>query len=219
MEETQNASALFDQATPKPSPRQPAPFKTEAAPAPTATSETTASTEAAPSMSFDMKSIPGHEFIIPLLALCFVLGLFLVMIWLFRRLGLVTGLSRGRNKRVGIEEVRQLDSKRRLVLVRRDKTEHLILIGGTNDIVIESGIGQQGFEQTLKSAQAWAKQNNGQAPKKGAAPSGQPNVKMPSQQPAPVGGATKPTAAKPVNGPLGQKATKPAPTPSKGPTT
>ena len=37
-------------------------------------------------------------------------------------------------------EVLAIDGKRRLVLVRRDDTEHLLLIGGEADLVIERGI-------------------------------------------------------------------------------
>ena len=48
---------------------------------------------------------------------------------------------RGRKgQRLGISEYHEIDETRRLVLVRRDETEHLILIGGAQDIVVESGI-------------------------------------------------------------------------------
>ncbi len=46
-----------------------------------------------------------------------------------------------RGQRLGISEYHELDQTRRLVLIRRDETEHLILIGGVQDIVIETGIG------------------------------------------------------------------------------
>jgi flagellar protein FliO/FliZ len=42
--------------------------------------------------------------------------------------------------RVKVVEVRYLDAKRRLVLIRRDGVEHLLLLGGSSDLVIESGI-------------------------------------------------------------------------------
>lgn len=45
-----------------------------------------------------------------------------------------------KGQRLGISEYHEIDKTRRLVLVRRDDTEHLILIGGGQDIVIESGI-------------------------------------------------------------------------------
>lgn len=49
---------------------------------------------------------------------------------------------RGRKgSRLGISEYYEIDKSRRLVLVRRDDMEHLVLIGGNQDVVIESNIG------------------------------------------------------------------------------
>jgi flagellar biogenesis protein FliO len=45
-----------------------------------------------------------------------------------------------RGQRLGISEYHELDKTRRLVLVRRDNMEHLVLIGGHQDLVIESNI-------------------------------------------------------------------------------
>ena len=45
-----------------------------------------------------------------------------------------------KGQRLGISEYHEIDKTRRLVLVRRDETEHLILIGGAHDLVVESGI-------------------------------------------------------------------------------
>ena len=45
-----------------------------------------------------------------------------------------------RGQRLGISEYHELDKMRRLVLVRRDNVEHLVMIGGPQDVVIESGI-------------------------------------------------------------------------------
>lgn len=45
-----------------------------------------------------------------------------------------------RGQRLGISEYHELDKTRRLVLVRRDNVEHLLLIGGAQDLVVESGI-------------------------------------------------------------------------------
>lgn len=44
-------------------------------------------------------------------------------------------------RRLSISEQFNIDSRRRLVLVRRDNVEHLIMTGGPVDIVIEAGIG------------------------------------------------------------------------------
>jgi hypothetical protein len=54
---------------------------------------------------------------------------------------LVNRKVRGRRgSRLGISEYHEIDKTRRLVLVRRDGTEHLLLIGGQQDLVVESGI-------------------------------------------------------------------------------
>lgn len=51
------------------------------------------------------------------------------------------GRVRGRRgSRLGIAEYYELDKTRRLVLIRRDDVEHLMLVGGAQDVVIESGI-------------------------------------------------------------------------------
>lgn len=45
-----------------------------------------------------------------------------------------------RGQRLGVSEYHELDKTRRLVLLRRDNVEHLVLIGGPVDVVIETGI-------------------------------------------------------------------------------
>lgn len=47
----------------------------------------------------------------------------------------------GHGQRLDIVEHYEVDQARRLVLIRRDTVEHLLLIGGNNDLVIESNIG------------------------------------------------------------------------------
>jgi len=48
--------------------------------------------------------------------------------------------SRARQLRLGFVETFDLDGERQLLLVRRDNVEHLLLIGGPNDVLVESGI-------------------------------------------------------------------------------
>ena len=48
--------------------------------------------------------------------------------------------SRSRQPRLGIVDVYDLDRQRQLLLLRRDNVEHLLLIGGPNDVVIETNI-------------------------------------------------------------------------------
>ena len=60
---------------------------------------------------------------------------------LAKRFGLAPGVtSAGSNRRVGIVEVRPVDAKHRLLLIRRDGKEHLILMGGEHPLLVESGI-------------------------------------------------------------------------------
>lgn len=46
-------------------------------------------------------------------------------------------------RRLGVVEHVSVDGRRRLVLIRRDDVEHLIMTGGPVDVVIETGIGER----------------------------------------------------------------------------
>src|ERR1700687_3014802 len=48
--------------------------------------------------------------------------------------------GRTRQPRLGLVDAFSLDGQRQLVLVRRDNVEHLIMIGGPNDVLVESQI-------------------------------------------------------------------------------
>jgi flagellar protein FliO/FliZ len=76
------------------------------------------------------------------LALVFVLALIALAAWLARRLGLAGALpvQRGRPRRLALVEALALDGKHRLVLVRRDGVEHLLLLGAAAAVVVEPGI-------------------------------------------------------------------------------
>jgi flagellar protein FliO/FliZ len=75
-----------------------------------------------------------------LLALIFVVALILVVAWLARRFGLGGRfVASGASRRLAILEVLPLDGKRRLVLLKRDGVEHLVLLGQQSDLVIERG--------------------------------------------------------------------------------
>jgi len=75
-------------------------------------------------------------------ALLLVVGLILALAWIARRLGFMGRLAAvgGRQRRLAIVEVLPLDAKRRLVLLRRDGAEHLVLLGLSGDIVVEHGV-------------------------------------------------------------------------------
>ena len=52
----------------------------------------------------------------------------------------VPGGGRARQPRLGLVDAFSLDGQRQLVLLRRDNVEHLVMIGGPNDILVESQI-------------------------------------------------------------------------------
>jgi flagellar protein FliO/FliZ len=75
-------------------------------------------------------------------AFAFVLGLMFLFSWFLRRLGLAGPMyvaAQGQ-KRLRIVEHIAVDHRRRLVLVRRDGREHLLLLGATGETVIEKDI-------------------------------------------------------------------------------
>jgi len=55
-------------------------------------------------------------------------------------------------KRIDIVEQVAVDAKRKLLLVRRDDVEHLVMTGGPVDIVIETGIGAANAETHTTAA-------------------------------------------------------------------
>jgi hypothetical protein len=71
-----------------------------------------------------------------------LLVVLLVIVKVVRNMMFGTFVSGGRNRktRLAVMDATAVDSHRRLVLVRRDDVEHLILIGGTADIVVERDI-------------------------------------------------------------------------------
>jgi flagellar protein FliO/FliZ len=82
------------------------------------------------------------------LALILVLGLIALLAWLLRRFGM--GVKVGKNRRLGIVEVQMLGPRHRLMLIRRDDIEHLVVVGPGSETVIESGIKREGsFASTL----------------------------------------------------------------------
>lgn len=77
------------------------------------------------------------------IAFVIVLALIGVAAWLVRRFGgnsLGSGASRGRMPRLAVIDAAAVDGRRRLVLVRRDNVEHLLMIGGPADLVVEPNI-------------------------------------------------------------------------------
>jgi len=85
------------------------------------------------------------EYLTTLLVLLFVIGLMLLMAYGVRRTGLAGPVVQQQgNRRLSVIEVLPVDARRRLVLVRRDDTEHLLLLGPEGERVVESGIDASG---------------------------------------------------------------------------
>ena len=78
-----------------------------------------------------------------ILAFVAVLALIGALAWLVRRFAgnrLGANTNRGRMPRLAVIDAAAVDGRRRLVLVRRDNVEHLLMIGGPTDIVVEPNI-------------------------------------------------------------------------------
>jgi len=99
------------------------------------------------------------------LALVFVIALVFVVALVLRRLG-VGGMTASprRQRRVAVLEVTPLDARRRLVLVRRDEVEHLLLLSNNGDLVVETAI-RGGFRDAVAAAEAVTDAQRGDAPR------------------------------------------------------
>jgi flagellar protein FliO/FliZ len=74
------------------------------------------------------------------LALGFVLALIGVLALLAQRFGLGHAPRRGAQRRLAVTEVMALDARHKLVLVRRDEVEHLIVLGPGAPAVVETAM-------------------------------------------------------------------------------
>ena len=83
----------------------------------------------------------GNGVLTALFALGIVVVLIVLGVWLLKLLFNVSSQAgRGRNRRLSVVETLALDPKRQLLIIRRDNVEHLVLTGGAQDLVVETGI-------------------------------------------------------------------------------
>ncbi|MBN9671390.1 flagellar biosynthetic protein FliO [Roseibium aggregatum] len=109
-----------------------------------------------------------------ILALAVVLLLFGLFIFILKRLmGGGAPQSRGRQPRIALMDSATVDARRRLVLVRRDNVEHLLLIGGPSDVVVEQNIVRNAPLSTGRPAVH-------QAPAQNAFQAASPSLKVPT---------------------------------------
>lgn len=78
-----------------------------------------------------------------LLALIFVLAMIGILALLARKAGFgypSNPMRSSGTKRIQVIETAQVDGRRRLVLVKRDHVEHLLILGQNTETIIETGI-------------------------------------------------------------------------------
>lgn len=87
-----------------------------------------------------------NEIIYYVAAFIFVIALILIGARILKGSGSKGGSKsggsflRGRERRLGVVEAASVDGRRKLILLRRDNVEHLIMTGGPVDVVVETGI-------------------------------------------------------------------------------
>lgn len=178
-----------------------------------------------------------------IIAFVVVLALIMLTAWLIRRFSgsrvLQGSWARGREHRVEVIDATVVDAKRRLVLVRRDHVEHLVMIGGTNDFVVENNIApppdvaairaaahQESVEKAVAKktpeAKIEAPQTAAPAPQAAARtiPQPQPRPATPAAKPAPTRApsqTTAPAAQRTAPQAPARPTTAPSPEPAKTP--
>jgi hypothetical protein len=85
-----------------------------------------------------------NTLILAVAATLFVIAIGALLVWAFRTFfggrSSPHGFLRPRDRRLGVVETASVDQRRKLVLIRRDDVEHLIITGGPVDMVVETGI-------------------------------------------------------------------------------
>lgn len=83
----------------------------------------------------------GENGMVAVISVVVIVALIVAAYWFIRRpTRIVAGAVRGRPPRLSVVESLAVDNRRQLVLVRRDGVEHLLLVGGPSDLVVEPTI-------------------------------------------------------------------------------
>lgn len=127
------------------------------------------------------------QFVITLVVVLLAILLVFWLIRLFTNGRLGSSPARGRQPRLAVLDALPIDQRRKLVLVRRDNVEHLILIGGPADVVVEPGIQRSQQPRRLEPLRTEPASRPAPPPQNGrvvAEPVRQPEPRRP--EPAPI---------------------------------
>jgi flagellar biogenesis protein FliO len=108
-----------------------------------------------------MSGVNLYNLMLAVAAVGFGLVFLVAVLWLVRRRSGPSPFLRGgknRQPRLQVLDAAAVDARRRIVLVRRDDVEHLVMIGGPTDVVIESGIRPLAEQRALRDDQVLAQQ-------------------------------------------------------------
>jgi hypothetical protein len=107
-------------------------------------------------MLSDLISAYGGKFLVAALGVSVALLCLFIVLWVLRNRAPSPFVRGGRNRqpRLQVLDAAAIDTRRRIVLIRRDNVEHLVMIGGPTDLVIESGIGDERHYLTARALQA-----------------------------------------------------------------
>lgn len=121
----------------------------------------------------------GSRLVIAVLGVGIGLLLLIGILYLIRRRSGPSPFLRGgknRQPRLQVLDAAAVDARRRIVLIRRDNVEHLVMIGGPTDVVIESGIGAARDGETLAFSPATASPSAASSDVRLEAPAPQPRI-------------------------------------------
>ncbi|WP_171021916.1 flagellar biosynthetic protein FliO [Cohaesibacter sp. CAU 1516] len=124
-----------------------------------------------------------------------IIFLIVLLTWILKKINMMGARigKVGDAPRLEVREAVQVDHRRRLVLVRRDHVEHLVMIGGENDFLVEHHImppmpaqpsAQPPVQQPMQATPQPAPQSAPLAPRS-AAPQPAPQRPQPTAQPVP----------------------------------
>ncbi|WP_373413826.1 flagellar biosynthetic protein FliO [Ensifer aridi] len=118
----------------------------------------------------------GSRFIIAAGAVAIGLLCLVAVLWIMRNRPSSPFVRGGKNRqpRLAVLDAAAVDTRRRLVLVRRDDVEHLIMIGGPTDVVIESRIVSEEAAPASAGVRVAAEQRPADTPTAAARPEAKP---------------------------------------------